>query len=228
MATRLSHIGAITELSLRSMAERRWSVAFAMGSVGLVTLTLLAFLAMANGFVSVMKGTGARDVIVVMSTGADSELVSGIPDSYTRRMVESPGIKRGEDGKPIVSEELYLMVSAIKKSDGSRGNIALRGVTDAMQGFRDGFKIIEGRMPEPGSNEIIVGAGAAQEFKGLIVGEEVRFGHTVWKVSGIFAVPGTVFDSEVWGHRSGSMSPCGQDWKALIKPTLLSTISEMS
>jgi putative ABC transport system permease protein len=53
-------------------------------------------------------------------------------------------------------------------------------------------------MFEPGTNELIVGAGVAREFAGFDVGSEVRLGADTWRVVGLFEVPGTVFDGEVW------------------------------
>ena len=53
-------------------------------------------------------------------------------------------------------------------------------------------------MFEAGTNELIVGAGVAREFSGFDVGSEIRLGANTWRVVGLFEVPGTVFDGEVW------------------------------
>lgn len=53
-------------------------------------------------------------------------------------------------------------------------------------------------MFDPGTNELIVGQGILREFSGFDLGQEVRFGTTVWTIVGVFSVGGSVFDSELW------------------------------
>jgi putative ABC transport system permease protein len=115
-----------------------------------------------------------------------------------RLLEEAPGIKRGPDGKPIVSPEVYVVVDAMRKVGGSPSNISLRGVTSGAMSMRQGFTVTEGRMFEPGTNEMIVGVGVLREFTGFELDREVTFGASKWKVVGVFEVPGTVFDSELW------------------------------
>ena len=64
--------------------------------------------------------------------------------------------------------------------------------------LRPGFQLSSGRMFEPGTNEMIVGAGVVRQFKGFDLDTELQLGGSGWKVVGIFEVPGTVFDSELW------------------------------
>jgi len=50
-----------------------------------------------------------------------------------------------------------------------------------------------------GSNEIIIGTGAAQQFEGLGVGQSVRWGSGTWTVVGRFSERGGISESEAWG-----------------------------
>jgi len=45
--------------------------------------------------------------------------------------------------------------------------------------------------------ELMVGAGAAQQFEGLDVGNTLRFRGSTWSVVGHFA-SGDAYDSELW------------------------------
>ncbi|CAE7404423.1 yknY [Symbiodinium microadriaticum] len=217
------NINAVTGLTVTSMADRPWSAGFAVASIGLVILTLLAFLSMATGFSKTMKGTGAEDIAIIMSNSAETELNSGVPMQVVNLLVEAPGIKRDAAGKPIASPEAYIMVSATKKDDGSDANVAFRGVTSSILQLREGFQLTDGRMPTPGSNEIIVGAGAARQFEGLTVGDKVRFGRTEWHVVGSFAVPGTVFDSEIWADLTTTLSLFNREGAVSIIRTRLTS-----
>jgi putative ABC transport system permease protein len=54
-------------------------------------------------------------------------------------------------------------------------------------------------MFEPGTNEIVVGRGAALQYEGLVVGRTVSWGPGRWTIVGVFSDGGGVAESEVWG-----------------------------
>jgi len=60
------------------------------------------------------------------------------------------------------------------------------------------MRIIDGRMFEWGTNEVVVGVGAAREFVGLHVGDQIKVGRYSWPVTGIFAAGGGAAESEIW------------------------------
>jgi putative ABC transport system permease protein len=63
---------------------------------------------------------------------------------------------------------------------------------------RPQVKIVEGRMFQPGTSEIIVGRAASRQFSGLTVGTDIRWGDSNWKVVGVFDAGGSVAESEIW------------------------------
>jgi putative ABC transport system permease protein len=198
MASLFRQIGAVVAMTVSGLPSRFWASVTTILSVALVVATLLAFLAMSNGFAKTVAGTGADDIAMIMGTGSGAELNSTMPASAVRLLEEAPGILRDARGKPIVSPETYFVVNAVRRAGGGETNLSLRGVTGAAAGMRPGFVITEGRMFEPGTNELVVGAGVIREFAGFDLGKEMQFSATKWKVVGVFEVPGTVFDSEVW------------------------------
>ena len=198
MSSLFSQIGAVVSMTIAGLPSRFWASVTTIVSIALVVATLLAFLAMATGFARTVAGTGQPDIAMIIGTGSGAEINSGFSAEAVRLLQEAPGIKRGPDGKPIVSPEVYVVVDAMRKVGGSPSNISLRGVTSGAMAMREGFTITEGRMFEPGTNEMIVGAGVLREFTGFELNREVTFGASKWKVVGAFEVPGTVFDSEIW------------------------------
>jgi len=77
-------------------------------------------------------------------------------------------------------------------------NVPLRGVDRPALGVRDDLRIVEGRMFEWGKDEVIVGRGAAREFAGLKVGDQIKVGRYNWPVVGIFEAGGGAAESEIW------------------------------
>ncbi len=198
MVSLFRQIGAVVSMTVSGLPSRFWASLTTILSVALVVATLLAFLAMSNGFAKTVAGTGADDVAMIMGTGSGAELNSTMPSSAVRLLEEAPGILRDSAGKPITSPETYFVVNAVRRAGGGETNLSLRGVTANAGSMRPGFTITEGRMFDPGTNEMIVGAGVLREFAGFDLGSEMQFSATKWKVVGVFEVPGTVFDSEVW------------------------------
>lgn len=54
-------------------------------------------------------------------------------------------------------------------------------------------------MPRPGSTEIIAGQSIVKRFKGVDMGEILRFGMRDWTIVGVFDAGNTGFSSEIWG-----------------------------
>jgi putative ABC transport system permease protein len=144
-----------------------------------------------------MTASGSDDKAIVLRSGADSEMVSGLDHEMTQVIADAPGVARGSNG-PLSSAELYVMINVPKRSTGTDANVPLRGVEPAALPVRENIKILAGRMNEWGKNEVIAGAGAAQEFGGLDVGGTIKVGRSDWQVVGIFSAGGGTAESEVW------------------------------
>ncbi|MFA5123228.1 ABC transporter permease [Zavarzinia sp.] len=193
----LSQVGSITHVNLRTIVERKGSaIAAAVGIAGVVAV-LVGVLSIAEGFRQVMRATGADDVALVLRSGADGEMSSGLAREDTRVIADGPGLARDENGA-LASPELFVIINLPKRSTGTDANVPMRGVGPAAYAVRGNFKLVEGRRFEPGRNEVIAGVGAAHEFTGLEVGQTIRLGTYEWKVVGVFSAGGGAAESELW------------------------------
>jgi len=193
----LSQVGAVTRFGLMGIPHRRGSVAAAVFGVAGVVGVLVGVLSMAVGFRKAMTASGSPDAAIVLRSGADSEMVSGFGQEETRVIADAPGLKRETNG-PLASAELFVIINLPKRSSGTDANVPLRGVQPAAFIVRDQVRMLKGRPFEWGKSEVIVGAGAAQEFSGLKVGDKLRVGHEEWPVVGIFSAGGGTAESEIW------------------------------
>ncbi|MED5548794.1 MAG: ABC transporter permease [Pseudomonadota bacterium] len=191
-------IGAVTMINLRSIPQRAGLSLATIISIALVTGVLLGFLAMSNGFRATLQGTGSENVAVALRAGSQAELNSGLSSEDVRLIEEAPGVARDAEGRPLVSGELYVIVDGTKRASGTDANLPLRGVGPQALSLREGFEMVEGRMFEPGTNELVVGASVLREFSGFDLGETIRLGSNEWVVVGIFSTGGSVFESEIW------------------------------
>ena len=188
---------AVGVLNLRTLPQRFGSSAATVVGVAGVVTVFVAVLSIGEGFRATLAQTGSPDTALVMRTGADTEMMSLVSQEDSRIVQDAPGIGRGTHG-PEASPEMLVLVDVPKISTETDANVPLRGVTPVAFEVRKNLKIYSGRNFVPGRNEIIVGAGAVQEFAGLQVGDVKRWGKTDWTVVGLFTDGGSVAESEIW------------------------------
>jgi putative ABC transport system permease protein len=192
-----SQVFSIALFNLRTIPERKGAaIAAAVGIAGVVAV-LVGVLAIAEGFRRAMVVSGNPDVAIVLRSGADSEMTSGLTRNETRVIADAPGVARNARG-PMASAELFVIIDLPKRSTGTSANVPLRGVESQAFEVRGNVRMVQGRQFEPGKNEIIVGAGAAREFAGLDTGQQIRVGQNTWDIVGVFTAGGGVAESEIW------------------------------
>jgi putative ABC transport system permease protein len=193
----LSQIIAVTGVNLRSIGQRLGSSAVAIVGIAGVIVVFLGVLSIGEGFRKAMADVGDPQTVMVMRAGSDTEMTSGFGGEAARLILDTPGIARDENG-PIASPELFVIVGHPSKKDPSDANVPLRGVSGAALKVRPTVKIIQGRMFTSGTNEIVVGHAASNQFAGLSVGSSTHWGQNTWQVVGIFDAHGSAAESEIW------------------------------
>ena len=193
----LSQITSVISMNIRSIPQRFWMSLATIIAVAVVVAVLLAFLAMANGFRTTLQGSGSEELAVLMRTGSQAEINSVLSREQVNLIAESPGIARDASG-PLMSPELYLIVDGKKKGTLTKANLPFRGIDERGLDLRPNIRIVQGRMFEPGKNEIVVGEAILREFSGFELGNTIKLGRAQWQVVGVFSAGGSIFDSELW------------------------------
>lgn len=187
----------ISAMNARTIPERRGPALVAiLGIAGVVTV-LLTVMSIGQGFEQTLSGTGSPESVIVLQAGDGSELTSNLQLDEARIIADAPGLRRGAEGV-AASAEYFELVELPKRSTGTDAMLPLRGVEPAAPAVRDDFRIVAGRMFEPGRHEVVAGQSAAAGFEGLDIGSVQRFGQAEWTVVGIFSTGGTLVDSELW------------------------------
>ena len=197
MLNALTQTIAITALNLRTMPQRLGSSGVAVVGIAGVVVVLVSVLSIAAGFTAAMQGSGSPVRALVMRSGADSEMTSGLSGPEVDLVKQAPGI-RLDERSAIASAELYVVIDLPKKSTNSPANVPMRGIEPRALQVREEVSMVEGRPLEFGTNEVIVGRGASRQFVGLTVGQEVVSGQNTWVVVGIFEAGGGVSETEIW------------------------------
>jgi ABC-type antimicrobial peptide transport system permease subunit len=183
----------------RNLTTRRLTTVLTAGGMALVVYVFATVLMLAAGLERTLVATGQDDNVVVIRRSSQSEVQSGV-DRVQAGIVETlPDIATGEDGRKLVSKEPVVLISLPKRDSGKPSNVVIRGVTAAGLALRPQVRIVAGRMPRPGTAEIVAGRAVAGGFQGAGIGETMRFASRDWTVVGVFDAGRTGFDSEVWG-----------------------------
>jgi putative ABC transport system permease protein len=199
--------------NLRSLTVRKTTtIATALG-IALVVFVLSSALMLSAGVKKTCTVGGSRDVAIVLAKGSNAELESNISLEKLNSILGAPGIKRDEKGQPIGVGEV-VVVNALEKV-GASGvtNVTIRGVhvQDAMK-LRPEVQLIEGVMPQPGTEEVIIGQRIRGRFKGVDLGQsfDLRKNRPV-KIVGVFTSNGSSYESEVWADVDVLRAAYGRD-----------------
>jgi putative ABC transport system permease protein len=188
---------AVTALNIRTIPQRLGSSAVAVIGIAGVVIVLVAVLSIAEGFFVTMRGAGSPSRALVMRAGSDTEMTSGLGGPETEIIKQAPGIVR-DGATALASAELFVIVDLPKISTGTPANVPLRGIQPTALQVRNEASIVDGRMLQFGTNEVVVGRAAAGQFAGLHVGTDVHSGQYTWKVVGLFEADGSVAETEIW------------------------------
>ena len=187
----LRQIFEITAMNLRNLPSRLGSSSVIVVGIAGVVGVLVALLAMAGGFEAALQRGGAPDRAIVLRSGASGEMSSTLTSQALNIVASMEEVARS-------SAELYIVVDVPKRSNGQAANLVVRGVEPAAFAIRPEVEIIEGRLFNPGTREMIAGRGAAAEFLGIDLGATVDLRDGAWTITGLFNANGSAYESELW------------------------------
>jgi putative ABC transport system permease protein len=189
---------AVIALNVRTIPARLSSSAVAIVGIAGVVVVFVSVLSIGAGFAAAMEGSGSAMRALVMRTGADTELTSGLEGLDVDVIKQAPGIRRAGSG-PLASAELYVILDVPKKSTpDASANVPMRGIDPMGMEVREEVSLVAGRMFQFGTNEVIVGRAANGQFVNMNTGDTIVSGQNKWNVVGIFEADGGVAETEIW------------------------------
>ena len=193
-----SQTAAVIALNLRTIPARLSSSAVAIIGIAGVVVVFVSVLSIAAGFSAAMQGSGSPGRALVMRSGADTEMTSGLEGADVDVIKQAPGIRRNGSG-PLATAEIYVIIDVPKISapDGS-ANVPMRGIEPSGIAVREEVSIAAGRMFQFGTTEVVVGRAASNQFTNMRLGDTIVSGQNRWQVVGIFEADGGVAETEVW------------------------------
>lgn len=183
--------------NIRNIKTRRLTSLLTGLGMAFVVFVFSSVMMMAEGLEKSLVDTGSYDNVIVIRRASQAEVQSTIQRTEASIVETLPWIGKDTDGRNLSERELVVLISLLKK-DGSPSNVVIRGTGERSLSIRRQVRLIEGRMPRPGSTEIVVGTSIKKGFKNLEPGSRLRFALREWTVVGIIDAGNTAFSSEIW------------------------------
>src|SRR5260370_41666053 len=103
----LSQIASVTKFGVLSIPQCLGSVCAALIGIAGVVGVLVSVLSMAVGFRKTMLASASPDSAIVLRSGADDEMSSGLAQDETRLVADAPGLVCDAQGA-LASAELFV------------------------------------------------------------------------------------------------------------------------
>lgn len=192
--------------AFRNLGRSGVRLAASLIGSSLVVLLILA----SGGFVRGMQltlaqdGATLHDNIMILGTGSEEGVERSQIDAAVAGIAAAsiPGIME-RAGIIYASPEIHAALP-LRDSAGSTDDYAavMRGVRRVALLVHPEVEIVEGRPPEQGRDELMVGALAAVRLglpqDRLAVGRTLYFDDRDWTIVGRFSAPNTVMNAEIW------------------------------
>jgi putative ABC transport system permease protein len=182
----LMQLRAMLRMNIRTFSARyKPALVIVFGVVAVVVVLLLA-LSSVEGIRLGYRGAGDLNQAMFLGAPAYYEGLSSIPAAWIPLIREAPGIETSSDGAPLVDAQIYRSVP-LAKNNGEIGYTNVRGIGRYGTQLIPHFKLLSGRTPRPGSNEMSVGLAAQQKFAHLKIGDSIGLLKHDWVVVGTFS-----------------------------------------
>ena len=188
--------------SVRNLWRRRLTTILTVAGMALVVFVFAAVLMMAAGLQKTLVETGLPDNVVVIRKASTSEVMSIIERRAAAIVEMLPQVATDISGQPMMAKEVVVLIALKKQGEektSSHSNVVVRGISAQSLPLRPQVKLIAGRLPRPGSMEVLVGNSIAKRFQGVGLQQTLTWGMRTWTVVGMFDAGNTGFASEIWG-----------------------------
>lgn len=199
---------------------------------------VVALLLLAGGFVRGMdlalRSSGEADNVILLGAGSEESIERSEVDSAVAQLaaISIPGIRARADVS-YVSPEVHVQLPLGVAPDQPKSPLVLvRGVTNAAMLVHSALRIVEGRAPRPGFNEVMVGSMLSTKMRAepadVGIGKKLWIDRQEWTVVGRFSAPGTVMDAEVWAPLSDVKTATRRDTDSCVILTLDPALAEFA
>jgi len=190
--------------AVRNLFRSKTRLLQTVGGSAVVVLLVMSSVSINHGMTRVLSASGSERNVILIGAGSEesiqrsevAETTAGIAETGIAGIAETLGVR-------AVSSEIHYM-NFLSLPDGRRSQGMLRGVTPQALRVHPEVRLVEGAFPSAG--QVMVGRLAWRKLgfseHDLRVGGAIMLDGRELTISGHFAAPGTVLESEIWASLS--------------------------
>ncbi len=196
------------KVNLRSLVVRQVATGLTVGGIGLIVMALTVVWGLQQGLMRIFTTGGDAAQLLVMRGGSTTETTSGLRDETVRIIETSAGVDVSAAGTPLAAGEMVVIVNLARRGAppveeggstwSSGANVLVRGIEPESLALRPRLRVVAGRAPEPGKNELLVSRAMASRFQNCGLGETLVLRRVPFTVVGLFTAGDTPYSSEIW------------------------------
>lgn len=186
------------EYAVRNLGRNPARLAMSAGGSMLVVLLVVAAAGFISGMNQSLRASGSSRNVIFMGAGSEESVERSEIKMKTATIAAAglPGIERVA-GVEAVSPEVHSALLATTP-DGDAANVIVRGFTPTAFLVHREVSLDEGRLPDAGSDEIMLGHLAARNLGVSGLGETVQIDDRPFRVVGFLGADGGVVEGELW------------------------------
>ena len=224
-------IVTVTELNLKGLPQRFWNSVVIVVGMTCVVGVLLSMLSFSTGLAGTFAAAADPGRAIVVRTGALDERGAVIPREAAVFIFNAPGVQMDQDDEPLASTENINFIPIVRRDNQIAIQMIARGVSPKAFALRPEFNLVEERMFEPGTRELIAGRAAQAQFLGLEVGSIVSMQDGPWEIVGAFETDGDLIEGQLLGDNETIIASRGQNafgsvWVKLESPESFDVFAE--
>jgi putative ABC transport system permease protein len=192
------------EYAVRNLGRSWPRLLMSVGGSALVVVLVLAAAGFVRGMGMSLNVSGSPHNVIVLGAGSEESAERSEIEAATPSVMEASlwGIRQ-RAGVGYVSPQVHVMLPTRTESQQESGRQAMiRGITPEALLVHESVRVMQGRLPRRGANEVMLGRMAATALgareEDLAVGKGLMIDGQRWEIVGRFSAPGTVFEGEAW------------------------------
>ena len=191
------------EYATRNLGRSPSRLILAILGSALVTLLVIASAAFVRGMNSSLSVSEGGTNVIFLGAGSEESIERSEISTRTAEVVATMPAVRTRLGESYISPEVHLALAIRTDPDQEEGRLTpVRGVRPSAFLVHRTVHIVEGRAPEPGADEMMVGGLVAGQLgvddSRLAIGQTLSIDGRPWSIVGRFRAPQTVMDAEIW------------------------------
>ncbi len=194
------------DYAIRNLGRSPKRLALVASGSALVSLLVLGAVAFARGMESAFSASGLETNALVLGSGSEESIErSEIPPSTAGILAASVEGLAVFAGRPVVSPEIVVALPVEVSRERTEGDTLETAPPILVRGFEQmafiahpQLRLVEGRWPTSGSDEITAGREALAKLGGGSPGDTVLIAGVPFEITGIFDAHGTAMHGELW------------------------------